>query len=408
MYLVKIQKNPFLIKMKKISFEPIAVKDSIRAMKNIAELMIDLAYSALLFQNLEIADEVLKLEEEVHVLTYLVDMNTMLAVRDRKDAEQLEPIIRIGYDFDRISNAIADIAKITINKLILHPTLFEAVRQSNEPLIRAIVTNEEIKNKTIGKLKIRTETGCDIIAIRRGNGWIFDPDKKTKLYMHDVLFARGSTKGNQLLCNMTGGKCTRGEEESDIIPIDLEDELNQIKQYLSEMKNYSEAMIGLAFSAILFNSKEIAEDVYEMEENLDKLQLELQKLTLSNAKCMNDPTSLVAILRIASATEAISDAACEIAELVLRGLEPHPVFNLIINESDEIISRVQVNDGSQIVNKNISEANIHMQSGMKVIAIKRNNDWHYRINKMTTILPNDVLIAVGPEEGKKTLEGLAN
>ncbi|MHA1783884.1 MAG: potassium channel family protein, partial [Candidatus Helarchaeota archaeon] len=144
--------------MKKISFEPISVKDSIRKMKNIAELMIDLAYSALLFENMEIAYEVMKLEEEVHVLTYLVDMNTMLAVRDRKDAEQLEPIIRIGYDFDRISNAIADIAKITINKLSLHPSLFEAIRQSEEPLIRAIVLNKEINNKTIGKLKIRTET----------------------------------------------------------------------------------------------------------------------------------------------------------------------------------------------------------------------------------------------------------
>ena len=394
--------------MKKISFEPIAVKDSIRTMKNIAELMIDLAYSALLFQNLEIADEVMKLEEEVHILTYLVDMNTMLAVRDRKDAEQLEPIIRIGYDFDRISNAIADIAKITINKLTLHPTLFEAIRQSNEPLIRAIMTNEEIKNKSIGKLRIRTETGCDIIAIRRGNGWIFDPDKNTNLQMNDVLFARGSMKGNTLLCNMTGGKCTRGENEIEKIPIELEDDLNQIKQYLSEMKNYSEAMIGLAFSAILFNNREIAEDVSEMEEHLDKLQLELQKLTLSNAKCMSDPTSLVAILKIASSTEAISDAAFEIAELVLRGLEPHPIFNLIINESDEIISRVQVKDNSKIVNKSISEANLQLNTGMKVIAIKRNNDWNYGINKNTTILPNDVLICVGPEDGKTPLEELAS
>ncbi|MHA1893420.1 MAG: PhoU domain-containing protein, partial [Candidatus Helarchaeota archaeon] len=284
--------------MKKISFEPISVKDSICKMKNIAELMIDLAYTALLFENMEIAYEVMKLEEEVHVLTYLVDMNTMLAVRDRKDAEQLEPIIRIGYDFDRISNAIADIAKITINKLSLHPSLFEAIRQSEEPLIRAIVLNKEINNKTIGKLKIRTETGCDILAIRRGNGWIFDPDKNTKLKLNDVLFARGSSEGNQVLCNMTGRKCTRGGKEDEKIPIELEEEINQIKGYLLEMKNYSEIMIALAFSAILFNNREIAEDVFEMEERLDFLQLELQKSVLANAKCINDPTRLVALLRI--------------------------------------------------------------------------------------------------------------
>ncbi|NHI92572.1 MAG: hypothetical protein EAX96_08710 [Candidatus Lokiarchaeota archaeon] len=393
--------------MKKISFEPISVKNSISEMKNIAELMIDLAYSSLLFRNLEISDEVMKLEEQVHVLTYLVDMNTMLAVRDSKDAEELEPIIRIGYNFDRISNAIADIAKITINKLDLHPTLFEAIRQSEEPLIRAIVTNKEINNKKIGKLQIRSETGCDIIAIRRGNGWIFDPTKDTKLKLNDVLFARGSVKGNQLLCNMTGGQCTRGEKEKENFPIELEHDLTIIKQYILEMKNTSEAMIGLAFSAILFNNREIAEDVFEMEERLDFVQLEVQKSVLANAKCVNDPTRFVSILRLATATEEISDGATSIAEIVLRGLEPHPVFEIIMNETDEIISKIQISEKSKIVNQTISESNIQINTGMKVIAIKRNNDYFYGINKNTMLLPEDVLITVGPEEGKQLLMEMA-
>ncbi|MHA1785553.1 MAG: potassium channel family protein, partial [Candidatus Helarchaeota archaeon] len=141
----------------------------------------------------------------------------------------------------------------------------------------------------------------------------------------------------------------------------------------------------------------------EMEERLDFLQLELQKSVLANAKCINDPTRLVALLRIGNSTEEISDAAREIAEVVLRGLEPHPVFQLIMDGTDEIISRVSIKENSEIANKTISESNIQISTGMKVIAIKRNNDWVYGINKNTILLPNDVLIAIGPEEGKNLL-----
>ncbi|MFX1451373.1 MAG: PhoU domain-containing protein, partial [Promethearchaeota archaeon] len=67
---------------KRIQYKPVSLRELLTKMKDETELMIDLAYSAVLFRNKEITEEVMKLEEDVDSLTYLVGMNTMLAARD--------------------------------------------------------------------------------------------------------------------------------------------------------------------------------------------------------------------------------------------------------------------------------------------------------------------------------------
>ena len=63
----------------KIDYEPISVREALTEMKDVSEIMIDLAYSAALFNSHELAEEVLELEKRVDYLAYIIDMNTMLA-----------------------------------------------------------------------------------------------------------------------------------------------------------------------------------------------------------------------------------------------------------------------------------------------------------------------------------------
>ena len=46
-----------------------------------------------------------------------------------------------------------------------------------------------------------------------------------------------------------------------------------VRELLVEMKNLSELMIDLAYSAALFNDKDLAEDVIALEEHIDTLGL---------------------------------------------------------------------------------------------------------------------------------------
>jgi len=370
-------------------------------MKDETELMIDLAYSAVLFMNREIAEEVMKLEEDIDSLTYLIGMNTMLAARDADDAECLEPLLKIANATDRMSNAAADISQIV--KFDIHPYLFKAIRDSEEPLIRAIVLNPKVKNKKIGSLKIRTETGCDIIAIRRGSHWIFDPSKDTKLKLKDIVIARGTNEGNARLCDLFGGKCTRGEiiKENDL-DVFFKEDLDKIEKYTLELINKSGLMVDLAFSTILFNSKEIAEDVLEMEDEIDKLHVEFEKQILSTAKTTPNPERLLGFLHLSKSIEEISDSAAEIAEIIVRGLKPHPIVDLILSESDEAIFRFRVKKNSKIVDKKLGKSEFQ-KTGMRIIGIKRQGDWLYKINKDNIILQGDILIIIGPRENQITI-----
>jgi len=58
-------------------------------LKDISELIIDLAYSAVLFDNDEIAEEVKYLEVRMDKLNYDIRMISMMAARTKEDAEQL-------------------------------------------------------------------------------------------------------------------------------------------------------------------------------------------------------------------------------------------------------------------------------------------------------------------------------
>jgi len=190
--------------------------------------------------------------------------------------------------------------------------------------------------------------------------------------------------------------------------LDDTDKLLEITKVLFQtLKNRSELMVDLAYSAILFNSKEIAEDVEEMEEEVDNLHVMFEESILKLATIVKNPERLHSLLRLGIATENIADAANEIATLTLRDVEVHPVFQQIISEADETIIRITIDKGSPLINKTIGETRIQDETGMRIIAIKKKADWIYGPNKDTKFEENDIIIARGAVEGAKLLIEMA-
>ncbi|MHA1131433.1 MAG: potassium channel family protein [Candidatus Helarchaeota archaeon] len=407
-------------KRKPIKYKPVPIRELLTEMKNISELMIDLSYSAVFFQNKEIAEEVQHLEGIMHNLTFLVEMNTMLAVRDAEDARTFEPIIRLAYMTDKISDAAADIAGIIIRNMGLHPSLQKIIQVSKEPLIRVEVSKKSFfVNKTIGELKIRTKTGSDILAIRRGkeDRWIYDPQINTKIKAGDVLIARGPLAGNQMLTILCGdGKITGADKEiNELIQTNMHEFsekefklLKRTEEVLTNMKNKAETMVGLAFSSLLLNNAELAEDVIEMEIEVDQLYSSFEEAILETAQVIDNPKDLTGMLRLGVSSETISDAAAEIAEILLHQLPIHPVFKMAIDEADETIARVQIEPESYMANKKFNELNLPVETGIRILAIKRGHNWIYNPRKECRVKPGDVLIGIGPEEGKDAFVTMAS
>ena len=174
----------------------------------------------------------------------------------------------------------------------------------------------------------------------------------------------------------------------------------KITKELIELKNTSELMIDLAYSALLLNSVELAEEVEMLEEKMDSLHTDFELRILSSDFKPEEAKEFLGLIRIGSVTERIADAAEKISSLVLRGLKSHPVMNLVIEESEETVLRAEVSENSPLVGKTIKEARIDERTGMWILAIRRNNRW-IRPKSTTRIKAGDVLIASGYTEGEE-------
>ena len=181
-----------------------------------------------------------------------------------------------------------------------------------------------------------------------------------------------------------------------------------IKNLLIEMKNMSELMVDLAYSAVLFNSIDAAEEVLALENTVNAMNYEIKKESLVAARTYEDAEKLTALLEIAEAAESMANAAKDLADLVIKGIKPHPVFKMVMEESDKMIARIGVVNESDLANKTLGELLLVNRTGMRVIAIRRGESWIYGPDKNTMILANDILLLKGTDEGAELLRKLAS
>lgn len=395
-----------MARFEKIEYKPIPVRELLLEMKNLSELMIDLAYSAALFNDKNLAADVLELETHVDTLAYLLDISIMVAARDVKDAEDLLQISVVASAADKISDAAADIAAIVTQNIGVHPVVSEIFEKVEERLIHAKVSeNSKLAGKEIGKLKLAAEIGVDLIAIKRNKDWIIGPEKTEKIQSGDLLIARGAPCGIDEFKEFAEETHVKAEQ-----PKSSKSRMKNFEEIVKrfvELKNTSELMIDLAYSALLYENKELAEEVQKLEEHVDTLHTEFELNVLLSGFKKEEARGFLGLIRLGVAAEKIADAAAEIAEAVLRGLEPHPILKSTIKEAQKTITNVCITDNSSLANKTIREARLPEETGMWVLAIRR-GDKYIRPKPDTKIEVGDILIASGYAEGAEDLKKLAS
>jgi uncharacterized protein with PhoU and TrkA domain len=176
-----------------------SVREALIEIKDLSELMVDLAYSSVLFDSKDLAQEVVELDERVDNLVFILNVSTMLATRDVEEAESLSGVIEVGSAADDISNAAADVANIVIRGTGIHPLVKEALRQIQKQLSRIEVRQGSMLiGKKITELDTISEVGADTIALRRDKTWIVSPETE-EIKMGDVLIVRGMQEGIEWL-----------------------------------------------------------------------------------------------------------------------------------------------------------------------------------------------------------------
>lgn len=363
--------------------------------------MIDLAYSSALYNDKDLAEDVLALEDRVDNLAYLLEMEIMLAARDPRDAEQLIGVSTVAASADKISDAAGDIAAIVTRNIGIHPIIGEIFEKVEERIMKVTVQpNSSLIEKQIGELDLAASMGVDIIAIRRNHDWILNPNKQERVYQADILITRGAPSGVEEFKDLAEGDLTTMDGENRV-------KFEEIVSRFVELKDTSELMMDLAYSALMLNSKELADEVERLEERMDDMHTGFELLALTSGFKNEEAPGFLGLIRLGMATEKIADAAAEIAEVVLRGIEPHPILKLAIREAEETVMQTKVTLDSPLIGKSLKEARVHDETGMWVLVIKR-DDLCVRPRPDTKIRAGDILVASGYTEGTDALKRLAS
>jgi uncharacterized protein with PhoU and TrkA domain len=169
--------------------------------------MIDLAYSSVLFNDRELAEEVMNLYESVERFQSLLQMNVAVAVRNAEEAEEMLGIMKLGVFTETISETAADIAHIVFLGLATDPSVTDALSNVRERIVKTIITRESILiGKKLSMLKFEANIGVNVMAVRREGELIANPKQKFILRNGDTLIARGSDVGIFELDKLASGE----------------------------------------------------------------------------------------------------------------------------------------------------------------------------------------------------------
>ena len=184
------------------------VEDIVLEIKDKSELMIDLAYSSIIYNNTTIAKEVYDLEDQIDNLYHSLQRQTLEQVENKKlSVNDALTVLRLAETAEQIADAAQEIADVELRDVELHPILKLSIRDSDVVFTRVEVNENSILcNKTLGELKLASETGMTIIAMRHGKKWLYGPNKNTKIDQYDILFAKGPEDGEKHLIDIASGK----------------------------------------------------------------------------------------------------------------------------------------------------------------------------------------------------------
>ena len=183
-------------------------EDIVLEIKDKSELMVDLAYSSLLYDNKTIAKEVYDLENLIDNLYNTLQKKSLEDVKNGNlEIDDALTLQRLAHAGEQIADAAQEIADVELRDVELHPILKMSIREADVVFTKIEVEPQSILcGKTLGQLKLASETGMMVIAMRHKDKWLYGPNKNTYIDSEDILFAKGPEDGEKHLIDLATGK----------------------------------------------------------------------------------------------------------------------------------------------------------------------------------------------------------
>ncbi|MEM2541356.1 MAG: PhoU domain-containing protein [Candidatus Methanomethylicia archaeon] len=173
---------------------------------------------------------------------------------------------------------------------------------------------------------------------------------------------------------------------------DIGEEPRSVRDILIEMKNISERIVDLAFSSVMFDSEDIAREVLRLEKRVDELLTMLRMKVLMAAETVEDARKLLPILSVAVSIDEITNAAGDLAKILLKGFKLHPIILESLKMVDEVVVKIDVKPLSPLIGKTLGQIPYEFNVDFTPLVLCRGGKTIINPGEDTRLRENDYII----------------
>ncbi|MGH3086427.1 MAG: potassium channel family protein [Rubrobacteraceae bacterium] len=179
--------------------------DIVIEMKNLSEVAVGLAYSALLYNDAGLAREVVAIEDEMDEMRYRLERWVLLAASHIEEPARLRGMLHLATASEAIADCAMEMVWMVEKGEEIHPVLSAAVGESDELVVKlAVAPGSPADGKTLRELSLETETGMFPLAVNRGGRWTYRPRQSYALKGGDSILFTGAPEGLEPLAETLG------------------------------------------------------------------------------------------------------------------------------------------------------------------------------------------------------------
>lgn len=187
----------------------------------------------------------------------------------------------------------------------------------------------------------------------------------------------------------------------------MDDRPTNLRSMLAEAKDLSELMVDLAYAALYFGDPDMAEEVSSLEDTMSGLVQDMRALCVLAVRRPREAEGMASVLQVVSAIERIANDAVDIARIVTHKLGIPAELVADLSDAEEVSHRVLISAGSHMANVPVAAMELPVATGMRIVAIRRGNQWITDVDGDQILTPDDVLFLRGSPAGITRLRELA-
>jgi len=196
--------------------------DVLVEMKNVSEVAVGLAYSALVLRDAGLAAEVNHLEDRLDDMKERLEVWVLRGAHGQIDPSALRGLLHLGQAAEEIGDAAQQMVWLVEQREELHPIINLALGDADEVVVRVPVgAGSAADGRSLHALSLETETGFYLLAVRRGGRYFYRPRRDMVLRAEDELIATGPDEGHPLLTELCGFRLIEDDEtgEDELEPV---------------------------------------------------------------------------------------------------------------------------------------------------------------------------------------------